>query len=639
MRKLVYFLFLIIASIGCTPKVLFDTNPEHLKPVPDIFKLGAHSTVRNSESVLTIYDESKATFQTKGVITILDEKHRDEGEFLLFYDRFRKVDFLNVQVRNSLGMIVGRYTIKDADDYSASGGNFYTDARVKVLSAYSNSYPYTIEYEYKYSYNGTLNLPNWYPVSYSQSLQQASFEIIDYTFGNIRHYTRNLDEKPVVTEHSNFISTRWDLNWQLAKESEVYSPPYSELFPNVVTSASKFEIEKSKGDASNWRSFGKWYFDLSKGKRELPVKARAEVDALLKGVDDQQDKVFKLYHYMQDITRYVSIQLGLGGWEPFSAEFVYQNKYGDCKALVNFMHALLEYAGIKAEPALIRNGLGSPTVISDFPSNQFNHVILRVTLDSGKIIWLECTSKYIKPGNVGAGNEGKNVLVVNAEGGEMIKTAISSYSDNTVTRLLTVKLHESGSAQLSSTVKKTGIMEADYLHRLKPISEKKREEWLHKSIPLNNFKLQNYKIKGLENHNENAELEFNIIANDFASSSSKRLFVPVNSLNRWDVFIPDEEHRQTNIKLPYEFMEEDSTIFEIPTGYILESSPGNITIENDFGMFSANLTSSGDAITYKRELHVFAREFPKENYSDFREFFSEINKADRSRFVLVKAPD
>ncbi|MEQ8523290.1 DUF3857 domain-containing protein [Gracilimonas sp.] len=636
MNKLALISLVLIFS-GCGgQKILFEPNPEYIKPVSDIYTLGASSSVRDQEVVLSFYSEDEAEYTEHGVITILDEEHRHMGNFQLFYDHFRELEYLDVQVTNKSGMVVGVYTIDDAQDFSASGSNFFTDARVKVLEAYYYSYPYTIEYKYKYKYSGTLNLPSWRPKSYSQSLNEASFEIKDYTKGNVRYFSKNIEGDPTVTELADYRSTKWELNTELAKKREVYSPPYSEIFPNVVVSASNFKVENSKGDASSWESFGKWYYHLAAGKRELPASAREEIDRLLAGIESERDKVITLYKYMQDQVRYVSIQLGLGGWEPFSADFVYKNKYGDCKALVNYMHAILEYAGIKAQPALIRNGIGSPEVIAEFPSNQFNHVILRVTLQSGEVIWLECTSKYIKPGRIGAGNEGKNALLVTSEGGKIMNTGISDAEQNVVSRFVEVKLSEDGSASLLSKLHNKGAMDDDMVHQLRPLSEKKREEWLIKSITLNDFSLESYKFLGLSDEEPETGYQANINASDFASASSKRLFVPVNKLNRWNIYIPDEEFRSTALRLPYKFSEIDTTIFELPGGYTVEALPADELVENNFGSFRFSLTKEEGKILMERELIIQERDISREEYEEFKSFFATVAKVDQAQFVIVK---
>lgn len=637
MMNKVCLLLLGVTLLNCSgQKILFETDPQYLTEVPLLYQLGAYSSVRSQNAVLSFYDADHAKFKNHGIVTILDEEHRDKGVFKLFYDQFRKVDYLNVQLRNKDGVVVGTYTINEADDYSASGSNFFSDVRVKYLETYYHSYPYTIEYEYQYSYSGTLNLHDWYPGSYEQSLIKASFEIRDYTNGSLRYHARNLDQEPKITEHEDYLSTSWELTGQLAQGKEMYSPPYTEVFPNVVTSASRFQISNSTGSAESWESFGSWYHELGKGKRVLPKAAIKEIDLVLQSAASEKEKVIALYTYLQNKTRYVSIQLGLGGWEPYSADFVFKKKYGDCKALVNFMQAMLEYAEIKAEPVLIRNGIRSPKVIADFPSSQFNHVILRVTLSNGETIWLECTSKYIKPGRIGAGNEGKYALLVNKDGSKIIQTEISEANENQTARVAVMTLNEDGSALIKNSVKNTGVMEDELLYQLNPVSPKKRVEWLEDSIPMDDFNLISYSFNGLKKGEEETGYSFELRTNNYASVTTKRIFVPINEMNRWNVNIPDNELRVNSLHLPFKFAEIDSLVYELPPGYAFESIPNDTKIETKFGSYSLTHEKNEDKITFNRNLIISKTNIPKEEYEAFKEFFSTVNSTDRAQFVVVK---
>ena len=95
--------------------------------------------------------------------------------------------------------------------------------------------------------------------------------------------------------------------------------------------------------------------------------------------------------------QYISIKLGIGGWQPLTAKFVSEKGYGDCKALTNLMMALLKEAGIKSNYVLILAGADENDINTSFPASYFNHVICAVPM-AADTVWLECTSQVKDPG-------------------------------------------------------------------------------------------------------------------------------------------------------------------------------------------------------------------------------------------------
>ena len=73
---------------------------------------------------------------------------------------------------------------------------------------------------------------------------------------------------------------------------------------------------------TSWENFGSFISDLNKGRDELPVEMKQTVANLIKGIDTKEEKVAILYQYLQKNTRYVSVQLGIGGWQTFDAKYV-----------------------------------------------------------------------------------------------------------------------------------------------------------------------------------------------------------------------------------------------------------------------------------------------------------------------------
>jgi hypothetical protein len=67
-----------------------------------------------------------------------------------------------------------------------------------------------------------------------------------------------------------------------------------------------------KGDFSSWQKVGEFDNLLNKGRETLPPRVVNEIQTLVKGETTQEAKVKKVYEYLQQHTRYISIQLGIG---------------------------------------------------------------------------------------------------------------------------------------------------------------------------------------------------------------------------------------------------------------------------------------------------------------------------------------
>ena len=82
--------------------------------------------------------------------------------------------------------------------------------------------------------------------------------------------------------------------------------------------------------------------------------------------------------------------------------------------------------------------LRSP-IITEFPSNQFNHVIVCVPLKKDTM-WLECTSQTRQPGSIESEIENRNALIITPEGGVIVKTPSRKANENVKKKKIIVDL-------------------------------------------------------------------------------------------------------------------------------------------------------------------------------------------------------
>jgi hypothetical protein len=79
-----------------------------------------------------------------------------------------------------------------------------------------------------------------------------------------------------------------------------------------------FHLEND-GSAKSWKEFGQWYSKILTGTTILPEETKAKMRAL---IGDEKNPIMKaklIYDYVQQKSRYVSIQVGIGGWKPMDA--------------------------------------------------------------------------------------------------------------------------------------------------------------------------------------------------------------------------------------------------------------------------------------------------------------------------------
>ena len=608
-----------------------------LSSMNPLLALEADAVVRLDVQRFEVEGPGKARTKMHRAVTVLGPDGREEGRVVIFHDGMRRIKKLKGVVRNARGKVVRKLKKRDIDDYSAiSGFSLYEESRVRVAELYHDDYPYTVEYEYEVAHNGVIGWPTWRPQWGGNPVELALFEIETPAAMPARYAAQGLEAAPEVTQHRSRKTLRWQVEQLPGITVEPYGPSLQEQVVSIYTAPAQFEIEGARGDMSTWQSFGDWMHALYQGRDVLPADALAEVERILAGAQDDREKVRRLYAHLQAKTRYVSIQLGLGGWQPFSAAYVHERGYGDCKALTNYMLALLRAAGIEAYPALIRGGTHEPDVLADFPSNQFNHVVLYVPLASGPI-WLECTSQTTPFAHVSDFIEDRYALVVRPDGGELMRTPRSPAQENRQVRAASVTLAPDGDARAEITTQYTGNQQDRVRQALAQRTGRDREKWLHSAIDIPSFRLLNADFSSIDAREADVTLPVTLSLPRYASATGSRLFLRPNLLERWTMTLPPTDQRQQPVEMAYAFCDTDSIRYVLPEGFRVEAMPQDVKVKTPFGRYVARTSVGEDhTLVYHRELEITQAEIPAEHYDDFRAFVQQVARTDQAQVVLVR---
>jgi hypothetical protein len=614
-----------------------EQNDYDVKKIPTALLKDADAVVRINIIRFEVKNRKRSKEIVKCVVTIFKKEERHYGVLFLPYDKFSEIDELEGTIYDANGEKIRELEDKDIKDYSLiSGYAFFADNRAKRAELYHNEYPYTVEFTYEISYNGNLNWPDWYSQISLDPIEQSRFEVVVSDEDSLRYWCSNDTVKPVVKLDRSEKIYIWESKNLPKLSKDVVGDDIEDVATVVHIAPSLFEIGDYRGDMKTWRDFGTWDYILIKGRDKLPESAMLDVHALIQPTDDIQAKIKKLYRYMQDRTRYVSVQLGIGGWQPFDAAFVHEHGYGDCKALSNYMVALLKEVGIVGYSVLIQPGNHRYPFIYEFPSNQFSHVIVCVPQEKDTV-WLECTNQTIPYGHIGDFTEHRGALLITPEGGVPVQTPKSTPQQNLQKRSAIVNLSFLGKADVRTVITRCGNKQDYIRNALDDTSPQDKERWIINSLGVPNAQLNNYQIEGLDTHELTVTLSMQLTLPRFASASGDRIFFLPNMMQRQTYIPPDIAQRLSPIRYDYPYLDVDTVFYSLPNGYTIESIPAETTLESSFGKYHSRTVAHGDTvIIYTRSKEIREYSIPAKNYTEYRKFSADIVKADKAQVVLVR---
>lgn len=630
---------LIILACVATANSIAGDKKFPASEIPDSLLKNANSVMRLYESRIMVKSFSSVIHKIHFAITILNENGDKFGSLVAQYDKLQKVSGIEGALYDAAGKLVKKLKPKDIVDLSATSEvNFDDDNRVKVHHFYYNSYPYTVEYTYETTIKHTFYFQPWIPQEREQlSVQLSSYEIdVPKDFG-IRFKTFNASA-PMQKEEDGFKIYQWQMNNSPAAAEPKGFSNWRDYQVAVFAAPIDFQLENLNGNMVSWKNFGLFQYDLIKGKDNLPDGVKAKVKEMAANSKSKVETIKTLYKYLQQNTRYVSIQLGIGGWQPFDAAYVANKGYGDCKALTNFMYSLLKEAGIQSYFALVNGGADNYSrnrVIDDFPSVQFNHVIL--CIPSGKdTMWLECTSQSLPAGYVSGFTSNRKALMIREDGGFLIATPRYGIQENQQLRNTNVVIDEKGDAKIIVNTSYSG-MEQDALFGLvNNISQDKVKMYLSTAISIPSYELNSFKYQSSESELPELKETLDISAPNLASITGKRLYIAPNILSQSGQNPDFDDLRKIDFTFDNSYRDSSHTEITLPAGYSIESFIKPVSLSTDFGQYTMSCTLKENKVIYNRTFSLFSSRIPVARQKEIVDFFKEVYKTDRAKIVFIK---
>lgn len=613
----------------------------------------AHAVVRAYDKKVVVKSAGQLVETVHQVVTVLDAAGSDDyGMVMVDYSSLRHLNYLRGSVYDAQGNLLHQLRPAEVRDQGLgdAGGSFMTDVRMRYVDLRQPATPYTVEFDYEIVSENTLFYPDWQPqAAENVSLESATLQVTTPTALPLRYQEQLLPvgaaSAPAVA--GSLTTYRWQLPAHPAVDDEPLAPSLAEQLPAVHLAPATFEVQGHAGSLASWQSLGQWVYQLGQGRDVLPPALTAKMAQLLTVAPDPRERARKVYEFLQGSTRYVSVQLGLGGWQTAPASAVVTGGYGDCKALSNYTCALLKAAGLPAYVALVGAGAEHADVRAGFPSSQFNHAILCLPLAAhgpapADTVWLECTSQTDAFGYMGTFTGNRHALLLTPEGGRLVATPRYGAQANRRQRRTDLWLDAAGGAKATVRTRRLGLAQDDYAQLLHHADAEEQKKYVSNRLNLSHFTIKSLRLAAaptatLPGVVENMGLELASVG----TAAGQRMLLAPNVLGRLGALPPQVGPRQAPLALPAPGLYQDTVRLHLPTGFRAENLPQPTQLTTAYGTYSSTCTALPDGtLQYVRQLETrrpgSGAPLPANKYLEYQDFRRKISQADNAQVVLMK---
>ncbi len=609
--------------------------------IPDSLKTNANAVIRLEEINIKILSQRQMICNKEQVVTVFNSEGLDALDNREYYDNRTKVNFQEARIYDASGKEIKKAKKDDFKDQAyLDGYTVLSDTRLRYLSYTPTVYPFTIVYKSEVETSNTFGIPGWHPLSnYDIGIEKSSYNIVYPADLGFKKLEMNFSKFKIYKTNETATQISYDAYGVKPQRTEEMSPSFELIYPVLKVCLEKFNYEGIDGEGKNWKELGDWYnTKLLEGTTDLPEATKQKIKDLV-GTEKDPIKIAKIiYNYVQNKTRYVSIQLGIGGWKPMLATDVDRLGYGDCKALSNYTRALLQAVGITAYNTILYGGMYKESINPNFVSlEQGNHMILCLPT-AKENVFLECTNQDNPFGYQANFTDDRMVLLIKPAASEIVKTKV--YEDQTNTQISTgsYTVLENGDLNGNVTMVSSGIQyEGKYeVSKMLPTDQE-----AHYKKYWNN--IENLKLEKISFINDKEKVAFTekavIFASSYGNLEKARMMFPLNIFNKETFNYKRIRNRKTPFEIQRGYLDKDEVVVNIPKGFAIDFLPESSVVTSKYGNYKLEISKiAPDKIKYIRSNQLNSGVYTNKEYDEFRAYKEQIARADNTKIILTKKP-
>lgn len=564
--------------------------------------------------------------QEDTVVLQINERMGDhDAEINIVYSKGDKISIGDAWIEDMSGNIIRKLKNKDITDQSyISDMSLYEDDYTKFFELKHNVYPYRIVYSYKGIFSKYINVAGVNCANKRLSVKNGKIVLETSLDRPIKWKQENADP-PLIDTVDNIIKYTWNYSYT-ASPRERNSLVSSLNAPSItaIPLTYKYGIQ---GSTESWESFGNWIFRLNKDRDKLTEAKQVKINNLISSTRNDIDKVKVLYKYLQDYTRYINVSINVGGLQTYPASYVCTNKYGDCKALTNYMLSMLKFVGIKSYYTLIRSGDKVIEIDKAFPSQAFDHVILTVPL-ANDTIYLECTSKNTPFGYMGTFTQGRKALLVDENNSHLINIPPLTVEKVLCSRNFKIDM---ATSDVKLKVEERGYDYERSLYLASEVNKNVVDKYIRNNILSGSYDLSDFKFIMEDRDSAKIVLNADCKIHNLYKEYGNNLVITSFPIEISSYESPDK--RVSGIQLDYPEFYKDSAIYSF-SDKNLTKAPENIEITSKYGKYDVRYEIKDKQLFVHKSILIYSGKYSVDEYADFYKFISAMKNNEIKKIYL-----
>jgi transglutaminase-like putative cysteine protease len=542
-------------------------------------------------------------------------------------------------------------TLKNAVETSLAPDTLYTDAKTRILTVRQVEVGSVVGFEMQMkcsppSLEDVFWISEQFPVRLARYRLQlpAGWSCTPYW---INHPAPPEQPGPAAGDRT------WELSDLPALAEEECQPDAPALAARLIV-----RFQPAAPDSrcfADWGALAAWYDRLTRERRTADPALAEKVHALTDGKTGLLSRLQALAAFAQREVRYVSIQIGMGGYQPHFAGEICSHRYGDCKDKATLLLAMLRETGVTSHYILIHSSRGAVTPHSPPSLSLFNHVILAISLPEdlpdpgwpavfshpryGRLLVFDPTAACTPLGRLPSYLQGNTGLLVGDDGGELLQLPQPAAQENRLERSGRMILSEDGTLRGEIIEVRRGSMADSHRYALltSDIQERTRflESFLGNSL---GGTLNGSTIENLDQFDKDMIITYRFTAPDYAKKSGSYLILRPRIVGSKGENLEsrEEKPRTSPIDLDTVCLQSDRFVIELPEGCAIEQLPPPVMLEPGFATYRSCVETGGRTLTYTREYRVTQPVLPADRIAEAIAFYRAVEGDERQNILIKK---